>query len=300
MLLVPNNSKLNMTDVSAMVKKLPAIPQVAVKVSRMLGDFNVSIEQLSDSIMLDQSLTAQLLKLCNSAHYGFSRKIVSVKDAVAKLGLNTVKCLVFVAVSQGVLDSEVTGYSLARGQLWKNSITCAYYAKYLAEIFNYRDQDLAFIAGLLRDIGKLIMSEYVGINYNKIIRLVDVAQVSFTTAEEMCVGYNHAQIGAEILNYWNFPTVLVETVKYHHDFINAYSQYNDLLEDPKLIGILHLADAFTIMLGESIGADGLMYPIDDKAFDLINDSDSPVNVDLIIEQLVDLSSEIDSMVKVLR
>lgn len=301
MLSVPyNNRQLSIDDISKHVEKLPAIPQVAIKVSKMLGDFNVSVDQLSDTIMLDQALTTQLLKLCNSAHYGFSRNIVSVKDAITKLGLDTVKCLVFVAISQASLNKEAKGYSLLKGDLWQNSVSCAYYARHLAEVFNYKDKDLAFIAGLLRDIGKLILSEYVGVNYDKILMLIETAEVSFIRAEEMAIGYNHAQIGAEILKYWHFPTVLEETVRYHHDFVNAYENYKDSLQDINLLAILHLADAFTIMLGNSIGADGLMYPIDEKALEILNTNSETVNIDLIMDQLMELGSEINSMVKVLK
>ncbi|MGD9579784.1 MAG: HDOD domain-containing protein [Vampirovibrionia bacterium] len=301
MLSVPyNNRQLSVEDISKLVEKLPAIPQVAIKVSKMLGDFNVSVDQLADTIMLDQSLTTQLLKLCNSAHYGFSRNIVSLKDAVTKLGLETVKCLVFVAISKAALDKEAKGYSLLKGDLWQNSITCAFYARFLAELFNYKDHDLAFTAGLLRDIGKLIISEYVDINYDKIIMLVDTAEVTFLRAEEMIIGYNHAQIGAEVLKHWQLPSVLEETVRYHHDFSSAYEHYKDTLIDVKLLAILHLADAFTLMLGNSVGSDGLMYSIEDKAIEVLNDKHQNVSIDLIIDQLLELGTEINSIVKVLK
>ena len=301
MLSVPyNNKQLSIDDISIHVEKLPAIPQVAIKVSRMLGDFNVSVDQLSDTIMLDQALTTQLLKLCNSAHYGFSRNIVSVKDAITKLGLDTVKCLVFVAISQASLNKEAKGYSLLKGDLWQNSVSCAYYARHLAEVFNYRDKDLAFISGLLRDIGKLILSEYVGANYDKILMLVETAEVPFIRAEEMTIGYNHAQIGAEVLKYWHFPLIIEETVRYHHDFFNAYTHYSKSLQDIKLLAILHLADAFTMMLGNSVGSDGLMYSIDEKALEFLSTNSVTVNIDLIMDQLMELGSEINSMVKVLK
>lgn len=295
-----NCYKISMEEISSIVTKLPAIPQVAIRISRMLGDFNVDILSLSETIILDQSLTAQLLKLCNSAHYGFSKKIISVNDAIAKLGLNTVKSLVFVAVSKGILDKEAKGYALLKGDLWRNSVACAYYSKFLAEVFAYKNQDLAFTTGLLRDIGKLVLTEYVGINYKKIITLVETGEISFTRAEEMCLGYNHAQVGAQILKQWNLPDVIVQCVQYHHDFFNVYNTMKNDVIDLELLAILHLADAFTIMLGNSIGSDGLMYPIDDVALQILNKNNLEISVEELIDQLVDLNNEINLVVKVLK
>lgn len=301
-MVIASNScyRISIDEIAEMVTKLPAIPQVAIRVSKMLGDFNVDISDLSETIMLDQSLTVQLLKLCNSAHYGFSKKITSVNDAIAKLGLNTVKSLVFVAVSKGVLEKEARGYNLLKGDLWRNSIACAFYSKYVAEVFGYANHDLAFTTGLLRDMGKLILSEYVGVNYNKIVTLVQTGEVSFTRAEEMCLGYNHAQVGSQILAKWNFPDVIVQSVLYHHDFDNAYLHKKDELIDLELLAILHLADAFTIMLGNSIGSDGLMYPIDDVALNILNKYNPKISVEELIDQLVDLNDEINLVVKVLK
>lgn len=294
-----NIKKLTLEQILSQVENLPETSKVAVKVSKMLDDFNVDINHLAQTVTLDQALTAQLLKLCNSAHYGFSRKILTINDAIAKLGLKTVKSLIFVAISKGILNKEVPGYKLIKGDLWKNSVTCAFYTKHLAETFNYKNPDLAFIAGLLRDIGKLIIDEYVGINYLDIIKIVNTSEIPFTRAEEMIVGYSHSQIGAEVLNSWNFPQVLVQSVKYHHDFTNARKYYGDKLEDFRLLALLHLGDALTCMLGNFLGADGLMYSIDEDALLLLSDSKSSTDLDFYIDQLLDLDSEISSMLEVL-
>lgn len=274
------------------IDKLPELFHVAVRVAKMLDDLNVDVNQLSQVISLDQALTTQLLKLCNSAHYGFSRKIVTIKDAVSKLGFKTIKSLVFVAISHGILNSAVKGYDLAKGELWKNSISCAVYSRYLAKVAHYKDPETAFTAGLLRDIGKLMIHEYVGVNYDDIVNLIMAEGISFSKAEEQVLGFNHCHIGSAVANKWNFPHVLIDTIKYHHNIDEAV---NNKCEDIKLIAIVHIADAITMMLGNGIGNDGMMYNIELKSLEHLDIPQQAANIEVLISEMVELKSEIDGM-----
>jgi len=285
----------NLQDIIKKIDRLPEHFSVAIKVARMLDGFNLDldIQELTRVISLDQSLTTLLLKLCNSAHYGFSRKITSIRDAVAKLGFQTVKSLVFVAVSQGILNQEVSGYSLAKGDLWKNSISCAVYARHLAKNVKYKDPEVAFTAGLVRDIGKLMMHEYVGVNYDEIIKLVKSDSISFIEAEESILGFNHCQIGAEMAMQWNFPSTLVDVIRYHHSPATAIKEdCNDI----PLISIVHIADSLTLMLGVGVGNDGLMYNIELTSLESLKLPNQAETIEKIIAETVELNSEIEYMI----
>ncbi|MDD3013366.1 MAG: HDOD domain-containing protein [Candidatus Gastranaerophilales bacterium] len=275
------------------IEKLPELFHVAVRVAKMLDDLNIDVNQLSRIISLDQALTTQLLKLCNSAQYGFSRKIVTVKDAVAKLGFKTIKSLVFVAISHGILNSAVKGYDLGKGELWKNSISCAVYSRYLAKMSNYKDPETAFTAGLLRDIGKLMIHEYVGINYSNILNTINSEGISFSNAEEQVLGFNHCQIGSAVANKWNFPPILVDTIKYHHNYDAAI---NEGCEDIKLLSIVHIADSITMMLGNGMGNDGMMYNINLKSLNYLDISQQSASIENLISEMVELKTEIDEMI----
>lgn len=274
------------------VDKLPSNFYIAVKAAKMLDDFNVDIQELSKIIGMDESLTTQLLRLCNSAQYGFSRKIVSVSDAIAKLGFKTLKSLVFVIVSKGSFNQELEGYDLPKGELWKNSIACAVYSKYLAKLTGYKDPELAFTAGLLRDIGKLIVHQYVKEGYNKILELVDSENIGFSEAEERVLGYNHTQIGAKIAEKWNFPKVLEEVIEFHHNPKIA----KDNSEDYKLINIVHVADSIAMILGVGIGNDGMMHNLDMKALETLKMDVTASGIEKLISDMADLNSEIDSLI----
>lgn len=265
---------------------------VAVKVSEMLEDFNISIDDLAKIIEIDPSITAKLLKHCNSAEYGFSRKITSIRDAVARLGFKSLKTILFTIVSQGSLSQEMEGYGLEKGELFSNSISCAVYSRYLAEFIEYPDPDQAFTAGLLRDLGKLMIHEYVREEYDEIIKLINDEKIPFSEAEEKILGLNHCQIGAIIGEKWNFPQILIDVIKYHHQPEKAEEAG---CEDVNLVKIVHFADYLTVMLGYGIGKDGMMYEIDFKALESLGFELSSENIELLISDIVNLNSEIESM-----
>ncbi len=281
--------------VNEILEKIDSLPcnfHIAIKVSKMLEDFNVSIDDLSEVIGSDQSLTLKILKLSNSAEYGFSRKITTVKDAIARIGFKPLKTMVFTIVSKSSLNQEVGGYGLEKGDLWKNSITCACYSRYFSDLIKYSDSEQAFTAGLLKDIGKLVLHEYIKTEYDKIADIVNDEKITFCEAEERVLGINHSQIGAVIAEKWNFPQVLVDTIKYHH---NPEEAEHANCEDVNLIKIVHIADYFTSMLGQGIGKDCMMQEIDLKVLEGFGFELSQKKMEALISDLVELNSEIESM-----
>lgn len=275
------------------IDKLPNINKVAIRIIRMLDDENIGIQDLSNAISLDQSLTTQLLKLCNSAYLGFSKKITNVNDAVIKLGFKKVKNLTLMAISHNTLTREVEGYDLEQYALWNNSITCAVYAKYLANRTGYHDPETAFTAGLLRDIGKLVIHEYIGAGYDAIIESVTSKGISFSKAEEDVVGFDHSYIGSRLATEWNLPSILVESIKYHHDF-NRAEELN--CEDLKLIAIIHIADALTMMSGTGVGNDGLMYGLNLRALEVLDIPKNASSMDMLFSETFELKSEVEKMI----
>lgn len=283
----------NLQDILQKIEKLPELFHVAVMVAKMLDDEEVNAQELAKTISLDQALTTQLLKLCNSAHYGFSRKIASVQESVAKLGFKTLKSLVFMAISHGVLTQKTDGYDLGKNELWKNSVTCAVFARFLAKRTGYKDPELAFTAGLLRDIGKLMIHEYIKPAYNDIVRIVSTRNISFSLAEEEVLGFNHCTIGGAVANKWNFPPSLVDSILYHHSPEAAITAN---CADVHLISIIHMADSITMMLGTGIGNDGMMYNLELNSFEYLGIPQKSIEIEELISEMVELKPEIDSMV----
>jgi len=282
-------------DVDELLNKVDGMQHnfhIAVRASQLLDDFDVDIEELSKVISADQALVTQLLKLCNSAEYGFHKKIVSINDAISKLGFKTLKSLVFAILAKGSLNKKIVGYDMEKGELWKNSITCAVYAKYLAEITKYKDPDLAFTAALLRDLGKLIIHEYIKPKYKKIVKLVEGDTISFYEAEQKILGCNHSGLGAKLAHKWNFPSILIDTIEYHHDPLKAEGK----CEDIKLVSIVHVADSLTMMLGAGLGSDGMMYSMNVKVLENLGLDPSMAGIENLISNMVDLNGQINSLI----
>lgn len=181
-------SKVTLQEIVQKVEQLPQLPQVALRVSQLLEERETNAGKLAELIRLDPSFTSQVLRLCNSAAYGFSRRISTVKDAVAILGFSTLKSMVYTILAKVALDRSVAGYSLEEGDLWYNALTCAIYAKHIGQRERLPDPEVAFTGGLLRDIGKIVLGDFVGANYAAIEQMTRTERIDFLTAEERVIG----------------------------------------------------------------------------------------------------------------
>lgn len=285
--------KISLEEVVAKVERLPQLPQSAMRVSRMLEEEDINAEKLAEVIRLDSGFTTQVLKLCNSAAYGFSRKIFTVKDAIAILGLKTLKSMVYTILAKMALDRPVAGYALKEGELWYNALTCAIYAKHIAQQEKLPDPEVAFTAGLLRDIGKIVMGEYVGINYSEIEQLTIKERIDFLDAEERVTGFNHSTLGIRLAEKWSLPSLLALTIGYHHKPGSLPPETQ--LEEAKLVSVIHLADLLSRMIGQGSGSDGLMYCLDVNTLAQVGIDVQGGYMEEMLGQLVDLNPIIQDL-----
>jgi len=244
-----------MNDLHAIVKeigKLQPMPQVANKVLSIVEDPESSLAKLSEVILYDQALTANLLKICNSAYFGLPRKIESVRQGIVYLGMDQVVDLVLLMGGRENLKREQHGYDLREGELWRSAVSSALIARELAEKKGSKNNHLVFTAALLKDIGKVVLSQYVADAFEDINSLVTEKGFSFTEAEKEVIGIDHAQLGGMVAETWKFSPRMVEIIRNHH-----------LSEDtPKgdfEISIVHVADSLCMMMGIGVGSDGLAY-----------------------------------------
>lgn len=286
--------KLSLPELIAQVENLPELPQVAMRVSRMMEDPDTHVTELAEVIRLDANMTAQLLRLCNSAAYAVGREIDTVRDAVAVVGFKTLKSIVYTVISHAALNRDIPGYSLGVGALWTNAITCAVYARFLAEDFKFVDPELAFTGGLMRDIGKIVLGEHVGANYRDIESVAVDEEIDFMAAEEQVLGFSHTEVGTRVAQKWKLPNRLVQVIRYHHAPSQMIVEGAES-EDIQLVTLIHLADAFTMMLGAGVGSDGMMYSIDFDALQHIGFDTDDANLERILSQLVDLNSMVQEM-----
>jgi putative nucleotidyltransferase with HDIG domain len=274
----------SLEEIVCRVNDLPAMPWVVGRVISLTDDPNSSVNELNEVICRDQSLTAKVLRLSNSAYYGYSRRIATVVDAIGILGFNAIRNLVLAAHTYSILKKEVKGYRIAQGDIWRHSMACAMAARSIAKRVGFPSSDQAFIAGLLHDMGKVILSVYVAEAYDEIIRRVQEEQQPFSVVEAEVLGFTHASVGARVADKWRLPADHVEAIACHHTPLDAR-------EAPELAAIVHIADAVCLTMGIGLGGDGLYYPFADKALALVGLDEKDVEV--IISELADLVSNED-------
>lgn len=226
-------------------------PKVAQRALALLDDPMVSAQKLVDVISLDSALTVAVLKAANSAAMARTRQVVDLKQALSLLGNGRFRELVFASAAVPFLSSAQAGYQLSAGELWRHSVATALLAQQLSKSAKIPESgSLLFTAGLLHDLGKSILSQYVQQGAGDIRSLVETGGRSFLEAELEVLGMHHAELGALVAERWSFAPELVELIRYHHE--------PQLKPDSKPLACLHVANALTQLFGVSTGVDGLM------------------------------------------
>ncbi len=255
---------------------LPTIPVIAMKVMELSERENVSIDEISKLVASDASISASVLKMSNSTFYGCSRKIETLPHAIMTLGLNTLKSLVIAASAKKVYQP----YGLTEKMLWEHSFGAGLAARLIAKETATVRGDEAFLCGLFHDIGKNIMNFLDNKKFNTVMELCYNDGISFAEAEKRVYEYTHSEVGALVLNKWNFPATIINTVLNHHNLI-----FNEADEEysVKLVCVAALSD----MLCHKAGI-GVRQPDPD-----LNIVDSVAAVELGIDQAL-----LDAMLEV--
>lgn len=234
------------------VQTLPRLPDTIVHLAHVVGDPRSSLPQIVGVIRYDPVLTAELLRLCNSAYYGVAHEVESLDDAVRLLGTTKVFQLAMAAYTRAMLAAPQEGYGLPAGALWTHSVTVALAGRLVAQRMNCPQLGLLFTAGLLHDCGKVVLNEFVRAEYAEIVRRVAEDRLSFCDVERQVLGYTHAEVGARVAEAWKLPASIVDCIRYHHE-----PERNT--PPSAVVDAVHLADSVGLMLGVGAGDDGLAY-----------------------------------------
>ena len=194
---------------------LPASPAIVSTLMSQTTDSGADLDKICDTLMADQSLTARLLKLSNSSFYGRAKEVATLREAVLILGFKTLRSLVLAASTHSLYKSSVE--SAITEKLWEHSLASAIASRYIAEEIGHSQIEEAFIAGLMHDIGKLVMIEKIHDEYLEIIETVENSQSKFVDEEKERLSFTHADVGLLLLNKWAFPPALANAVFEHHN-----------------------------------------------------------------------------------
>lgn len=191
------------------VKDIQAMPSVIVKVLNVMKKPTVSMKELGDLVIYDQSLTIKILALVNSAYYGFSQQISSINIALSLLGMIKVKNII-VAVAMKPMMSAA-----GDKELWKHSIKVAAGCEYLAKLTKIIDADEAFIAGFIHDIGKMVLTMNNPKMYEKVMEVANSGH-DILEVEKKYFDSDHVRTGSLLAKRWQLPILLANIISYHH------------------------------------------------------------------------------------
>lgn len=219
------------------IKDLPTLPSVVTQIIKMVEDPDTSAADMNQVISQDPSLTAKVLKLVNSAFYGFSRQISTVREAVVILGFNRVKSLALSASVFEVFQGE--GLSdFDRVGLWEHSIGTGIGAEILGKRIRYPNPEEILVGGILHNIGKIVIDLYFHDELREIFNVVRDRDCLMLEAERDVLGVGHPRIGSWLAEQWNLPEQITHAIRYYTEPLEAPEEYNTL---PMLI---HVGDIF--------------------------------------------------------
>ena len=251
--------KIDLDVVFRVTQKLPGLPQTTLRALQVINKPDFQMAELTNIIRLDQALAARVLQWANSPFYGLRYKVSTLEHAIMVMGANAIQGVLLTIAVREKLTARVTGYGLKEGELWRHSIAVAGGARWLAAKQKYSQPDQAFLAGLIHDIGKLVLDELLRYepSWEQEWRRLSEQGTSFIELEHWLTGHDHAELGGKIAKQWNLPDMLIEAIAYHHTPEKATVQ-------PCLTQFVHLADAAALMIGTGLGYDGLAYELDEN------------------------------------
>lgn len=199
------------------IRDLPAMPHVAAKVLELSSDPDTSADRLQQVISDDQAMTARILKIANSAMYACSRRIKTLSEAIVMLGFNSIRSLVVTSAARNLYSTGNARMGLKERLLWEHSIGAAFACRLFAERKSPALREEAFLAGLMHDIGKLVLNLQVPERFEEVVQIVYNENREFHETEQELMGFDHARVGALLVNKWKLSPLLEEVIGLHHD-----------------------------------------------------------------------------------
>jgi len=245
-------------EIQKRIATFPTMPTLSKFLMAHLNDPNVPVWRLAEQLRWDPGMTVNVLKVANSALYGGRERVDSIQSAIVRLGLRQLyQIAVAVGISQ-VLKKSLLGYQLQPEELLSHSVYVAVASEEIAKTLGLQTSEMLFTAGLLHDLGKIVLNDFVQKESAKLMTHFQETHEGFDHMEREVLGICHAEVGGALLKRWNFPEELVAAVLWHHRPSEAGSW-------TPMVNIVHIADILSYSQGIGTGVDGLQYKISKDA-----------------------------------
>lgn len=220
---------------------LPTLPEIPMKILSLIADEDSSMADIAKIVETDPSLAANILKVSNSPYYGVREKVASLKLALAILGLNEIINIVtsISIVRMFPAPKRSTGFN--RIKFWQHSFGTGCAAQMLSRELRFEMEGVEFVAGLIHDLGKLIIDQYFHPKLKEILLAQEKEEIEPTQAEVKIMGVDHATLAAWLAQSWHLPSTLVEAIEHHHRPLDVLA-LTAPSRQPFLAAIVHLAD----------------------------------------------------------
>lgn len=275
---------MNISIIFEQTQQLPHIPQVVQELMQSFQDEDIDVDKISEKVAMDQALTAKVLRLANSAHYGAARSVSNTSDAIVLLGFNTLRTLV---LASGVTSSFKAPEGFDMNSFWKQSFAIGALSKWIAKYIPSAEAETAFTCGMLNSIGSLLIRVVLPEEVSRIDASEDLGgkRHSLERAE---LGFDGAKVGSELAKRWKFPEEMVEAINDQNnaDFDQEYGTYAGIIYIARYLHNAHKEDwdeeriiaEFPTAVAKSIGMDA------DKAYqDVASTSDLETGLDALLD-----------------
>jgi HD-like signal output (HDOD) protein len=243
------------TPLKALVQKitdLPTLPSMMATITRLMQDPRTSAEELGRAIATDPALVSKVLKLVNSAFYGFPGRISTITQAIVILGFSTIRNVV---LTTSVL--KVFGNSKSKAfdveSFWEHSLLTGAIAKSLALEKDLPFTEETFIAGLLHDMGRMVLSQRLTPEFEKVIAFKEKTGANMLESEKAVLGLTHGEVGGWLARKWNLPTPFIDAMIWHHHPLQApVGDARQQRDTGDLIPLVHAADSMAKSLKDGL------------------------------------------------
>ena len=226
----------HLTKILGSIERMRPMPSTVTRVLQALENAKTNANMIGELLGLDQALTASILQAANSAYLGYGPSCTNLTDAVVRLGFGRIRTLVLGVGASSGLSSNLPGYRLGAGELWNHSVATGMAAQWFARAFSYPNPEDAYVAGLLHDMGKLMLDQFAVADYDKLFNLVKTYHLALYQVEQKLFDIDHAKVGGLMATKWNFPLTLVEAIQCHHSPDEAVIK-------PELSALVNIANA---------------------------------------------------------
>ena len=281
----PEQTREQILDILSRATDILTLPHVVNEILDITSGKNSSAADLTAIIETDPALTSRILSIANSSYYGFVKKISTISHAVVVLGFQEIQNI---ALSMSVVQLFDRRGSEFTEKLWRHSFAVGVGTRMMASYFNLKLDGKYFVGGLLHDVGKIFLSQYLPEKYRDMLLAMeeDDNRITYHMLEEEYFGISHAEVGGKLLDSWMFPQEISGAVTYHHEPSSDGS-------DPSFAACVHIADLLCTLKGITPLREHYFLTIEKKIFPVLHSLKEDFSTDDMMKLLVQLDLEID-------